>query len=35
MKFGGVLLGSGNRPGDVFNDSTALGQAQIFFLKGT
>jgi multimeric flavodoxin WrbA len=25
MKFGGVLLGSGNRPGDVLNDTTALG----------
>jgi multimeric flavodoxin WrbA len=33
MKFGGVLMGSGNRPGDVLNDTTALGQAQTFFLK--
>lgn len=34
MNFGGVLLGKGNRPGDVLNDAVALGRARAFFLEG-
>lgn len=31
MKFGGVLLGYGNRPDDVLNDQAALDRASTFF----
>jgi len=31
MKFGGVLLGYGNRPNDVLNDEAALTRARTFF----
>jgi hypothetical protein len=31
MNFGGVLLGYGNRPGDVLVDSAALERAEVFF----
>jgi multimeric flavodoxin WrbA len=31
MRFGGVLLGNGNRPGDVLNDSEAMARAHAFF----
>ena len=31
MEFGGVLLGRGNRPSDVLNDSVALESARTFF----
>lgn len=31
MKFGGVLLGYGNRPDDVLNDEAALSRARTFF----
>jgi hypothetical protein len=33
MQFGGVLLGYGNRPGDILNDSPSLERAQIFFTR--
>ena len=31
MRFGGVLLGNGSKPGDVLNDSAALARAKTFF----
>ncbi|MFD7706483.1 flavodoxin family protein [Streptomyces sp. NPDC059786] len=31
MRFGGVLLGNGSRPGDVLGDSAALARAKTFF----
>jgi hypothetical protein len=31
MRFGGVLLGYGNRPGDVLADTAALERARSFF----
>ncbi|GAA0669464.1 hypothetical protein GCM10009535_56670 [Streptomyces thermocarboxydovorans] len=31
MRFGGVLLGNGSKPGDVLNDSEALARAKTFF----
>ncbi|POX56359.1 flavodoxin [Streptomyces sp. Ru71] len=31
MRFGGVLLGNGSRPGDVLNDHAALVRAKTFF----
>ena len=34
MKFGGVLLGYGNRPGDVVNDAEAIARAATFFRGG-
>jgi multimeric flavodoxin WrbA len=34
MKFGGVLLGYGNRPGDVVDDAGALARASTFFRDG-
>jgi multimeric flavodoxin WrbA len=33
MNFAGVLLGIGNRPGDVLTDSFALAQAESFFSR--
>jgi hypothetical protein len=33
MNFGGVLLGYGNRPGDVLVDSAALARAEVFFRR--
>jgi multimeric flavodoxin WrbA len=33
MKFGGVLLGYGSRPGDVTSDKTALEKARTFFTR--
>ena len=33
MQFGGVLLGIGNRPGDVLQDSAALERAESFFVR--
>ena len=35
MRFGGVLLGYGNRPGDVLADAAALERARSFFLEPT
>ncbi|CCK28168.1 NAD(P)H dehydrogenase (quinone):NADPH-dependent FMN reductase [Streptomyces davaonensis JCM 4913] len=31
MRFGGVLLGNGSKPGDVLNDGEALARAKTFF----
>jgi multimeric flavodoxin WrbA len=31
MQWGGVLLGYGNRPGDILNDPPSLGRAECFF----
>jgi multimeric flavodoxin WrbA len=31
MRFGGVLLGNGSKPGDVLNDTEALTRAKTFF----
>ncbi|GAP53202.1 flavodoxin family protein [Streptomyces azureus] len=31
MRFGGVLLGNGSKPGDVLNDTEALARAKTFF----
>ncbi|MFG2312398.1 flavodoxin family protein [Streptomyces sp. NPDC048566] len=31
MRFGGVLLGNGSRPGDVLEDAAALARAKTFF----
>ncbi|MBC7269401.1 MAG: NAD(P)H-dependent oxidoreductase [Streptomyces sp.] len=31
MRFGGVLLGNGSKPGDVLNDTAALARAKTFF----
>jgi multimeric flavodoxin WrbA len=33
MRFGGVLLGNGSKPGDVLNDDKALGRAKTFFAQ--
>ncbi len=33
MKWGGVLLGYGNRPGDVMNDEGSMVRAGQFFLS--
>jgi multimeric flavodoxin WrbA len=33
MRFGGVLLGNGSRPGDVLKDTEALGHAKTFFAR--
>jgi hypothetical protein len=33
MGFGGVLLGYGNKPGEVLNDATALNKATTFFAQ--
>ncbi len=33
MRFGGVLLGNGSRPGDVLNDTAALARAKTFFAR--
>ncbi|WP_221353375.1 flavodoxin family protein [Streptomyces beigongshangae] len=33
MRFGGVLLGNGSKPGDVLNDSAALTRAKTFFAR--
>jgi multimeric flavodoxin WrbA len=33
MRFGGVLLGNGSRPGDVLNDAEALTRAKTFFAQ--
>jgi Flavodoxin-like fold len=33
MGFGGVLLGYGNKPGEVLNDTTALAKAATFFAQ--
>lgn len=33
MPFGGVLLGYGNRPGDILNDSNSLERAEKFFTR--
>ncbi|MEV7139948.1 flavodoxin family protein [Streptomyces tauricus] len=33
MRFGGVLLGNGSKPGDVLNDSGALAAAKTFFAQ--
>lgn len=33
MRFGGVLLGNGSRPGDVLNDTEALTRAKTFFAQ--
>ncbi|GKQ35105.1 flavodoxin family protein [Streptomyces sp. A012304] len=33
MRFGGVLLGNGSKPGDVLNDSEALARAKTFFAQ--
>ncbi|MFH8973113.1 flavodoxin family protein [Streptomyces sp. NPDC017890] len=33
MRFGGVLLGNGSRPGDVLNDTEALARAKTFFAQ--
>ncbi len=34
MRFGGVLLGNGSKPGDVLNDTDALTRAKTFFDAG-
>ncbi|MGX5213305.1 flavodoxin family protein [Streptomyces violaceus] len=33
MRFGGVLLGNGSKPGDVLNDTEALTRAKTFFTQ--
>ncbi|MFS8204919.1 flavodoxin family protein [Streptomyces sp. CWNU-52B] len=33
MRFGGVLLGNGSKPGDVLTDSAALAHAKTFFAQ--
>ncbi|AZM64577.1 MULTISPECIES: flavodoxin family protein [unclassified Streptomyces] len=33
MRFGGVLLGNGSKPGDVLKDTEALGRAKTFFAR--
>ncbi|MFF1452681.1 flavodoxin family protein [Streptomyces sp. NPDC058274] len=33
MRFGGVLLGNGSKPGDVLQDSAALARAKTFFAQ--
>ncbi|MCQ4209908.1 flavodoxin family protein [Streptomyces longispororuber] len=33
MRFGGVLLGNGSKPGDVLTDETALTRAKTFFAQ--
>ncbi|MGW6734669.1 flavodoxin family protein [Streptomyces sp. NPDC055013] len=33
MRFGGVLLGNGSKPGDVVNDAEALARAKTFFAQ--
>lgn len=33
MRFGGVLLGNGSKPGDVLNDAEALARAKTFFAQ--
>ncbi|MFD5814836.1 flavodoxin family protein [Streptomyces sp. NPDC127038] len=33
MRFGGVLLGNGSKPGDVLNDTGALTRAKTFFAQ--
>ncbi|MFF8195165.1 flavodoxin family protein [Streptomyces bobili] len=33
MRFGGVLLGNGSKPGDVLNDTQALARAKSFFAQ--
>ena len=33
MRFGGVLLGNGTKPGDVLNDAEALARAKTFFAQ--
>ena len=33
MRFGGVLLGNGSKPGDVLNDTEALARAKTFFAQ--
>ncbi|MFB7929251.1 flavodoxin family protein [Streptomyces sp. NPDC056039] len=33
MRFGGVLLGNGSKPGDVLNDTEALSRAKTFFTQ--
>ncbi|GHH88310.1 flavodoxin family protein [Streptomyces capitiformicae] len=33
MRFGGVLLGNGSKPGDVLHDSAALARAKTFFAR--
>ncbi|MFH9003681.1 flavodoxin family protein [Streptomyces afghaniensis] len=33
MRFGGVLLGNGSKPGDVLNDTEALTRAKTFFAQ--
>ncbi|MEV6959006.1 NAD(P)H-dependent oxidoreductase [Streptomyces sp. NPDC051207] len=33
MRFGGVLLGNGSRPGDVLKDTEALARAKTFFAQ--
>ncbi|MEU8848925.1 NAD(P)H-dependent oxidoreductase [Streptomyces sp. NPDC048564] len=33
MRFGGVLLGNGSKPGDVLNDTEALSRAKTFFAQ--
>ncbi|MFD5077442.1 flavodoxin family protein [Streptomyces sp. NPDC058371] len=33
MRFGGVLLGNGSKPGDVLEDSAALARAKTFFAQ--
>ena len=33
MRFGGVLLGNGSKPGDVLRDEEALSRAKTFFAQ--
>ncbi len=33
MRFGGVLLGNGSKPGDVLKDTAALAHAKAFFAR--
>jgi hypothetical protein len=33
MRFGGVLLGNGSKPGDVLKDTEALSRAKTFFAE--
>lgn len=33
MRFGGVLLGNGSKPGDVLDDTEALARAKTFFAQ--
>ena len=35
MNWGGVLMGYGNRPGDILNDPPSLERAELFFARNS